>query len=663
MFSSRQILLHYLSLFGVLNAIIQSFTLYFLHYNFWISGTSILTSFLFVITNIINDEKNSIITKTLYQVASITSIVIWSTILPKNLGFGYYFFTFFILMYKFSMIENKRWFSFQSFILSIIGLVIFIPFEGELKKFEFSSDSIFLLKNSNLIFNISLIFILIKSILKDKEKVEIESFNSVEKLMAIYENINHSMLFINPNLVINWCNQFAVREFDLTFNQELKSGINILSCIPSNLKEQFKHYIEKSLEGEMIIQRFEYVNSTLNKFFFNFQFIPVFDSASKIIGITVQIDNITKKVITEQELTQQKSVLEIIYNQSPDSLFIINPKTEKILTCNETAMSMFKLSKDSNINTYKKLFSVNEPILFWKTIHKKIEQFGNAQFEANCILENGNNIIGDVVIKRFDINESNHLLLQISDSTEKVKQREDQIALLNMKQQHTEQLFRQRNLETLVHGQEIERQRISKELHDGIGQMLTAIRLQVATLSDSSDPNFKEDKKEVNVMIDDTINEVKRISHNLMPSTISDLGLLLALENLFSKISKNISYNIEYEPIIKSIQFTKQQEIGLYRIIQEALNNALKYSKASHISLSIFINHLTTLQFMIEDNGIGFQLDDNKTNNLKNKGNGLTNMRERAKMIHADFKMESKKNKGTKIVISLPINLIKDGKN
>lgn len=356
-------------------------------------------------------------------------------------------------------------------------------------------------------------------------------------------------------------------------------------------------------------------------------------------------------------------MLEIVYNQSPDALFVISPKSEKILSCNETAMQMFHLSVDSTLVTYRKLFEIEQASIFWNGIHNQLLAYGVVNFEATCRLENGSKIVGETTLKSFTINGVEHLLMRISDSTDKVKQREDQIALLNMKQQHTEQLYRQRNLETLVHGQEIERQRISKELHDGIGQMLTAIRLQVASLTSPDDVDFKENKKETNEMIDETISEVKRISNNLMPSAIADLGLLPALENLFSKIPKEIQVEFSYSEFIKSIHFTKQQEIGIYRILQEAINNTLKYAQSSCISLQISVENVNILQFLYVDNGIGFEMNKELDGVANHKGNGLINMKERAKMINADFCVNSSVGTGTEIKLIIPFKLLGNGKN
>ena len=193
--------------------------------------------------------------------------------------------------------------------------------------------------------------------------------------------------------------------------------------------------------------------------------------------------------------------------------------------------------------------------------------------------------------------------------------------------------------------------------------MLTAIRLQVATLTSSEDSDFKENKQEVNEMIDETISEVKRISNNLMPSAIADLGLLAALESLFSKIPKDIHSELIYNDFIKSIIFTEEQEISIYRIVQEAVNNSLKYASATLISLHISFENIHFLQFIFKDNGIGFNDDRQFNITVSKKGNGLINMKERAKMINAEFCVNSFPGSGTEIKVVIPFKIHEDGKN
>jgi signal transduction histidine kinase len=658
MFSFRQIVLHYLSLVGILNAILQAFTLYFMHYSLWVCGLSILSAFMFVVVNVINYDKRDIFAKSLYFVAAQLSVGLWASILPIGVGLVVYFLPLYLIMYRMSIWDKNKWYNVIVFVAGLIGVYLFFTYEGTISKIEISEIVKSRFENINFLITALTSLFVVRSIIRDQEKEEMALFETKDKLMAIYENINDSMVFIDTHYLIYWCNQFAQREFDLTFNREIKPDLDFRKMLPESYLDKFDVLFNKCIKGENQVDYFDFMNSTFTKFYFKIQYITVIDKFNEVIGVSLHIENITRKRVVEEELTQQKHLLEIVYNQSPDSLFVISPNSEKILSCNETAMEMFHMSIDSNIISYKKMFEVENVVDFWKDIHNQLLAYGQANFEAVCKLENGSKIIGETTLKSFTINGVDHLLMRISDITEKVKQRDDQIALLNMKQQHTEQLYRQKNLESLVHGQEIERQRMSKELHDGIGQMLTAIRLQVATLTSSNDSDFKENKKEVNEMIDETISEVKRISNNLMPSAISDLGLLPALENLFSKIPKEIQVDVIYTDFLKQINFTKQQEIGVYRILQEAINNSLKYAKAVHISLYIQIENIQFIQFRYEDNGIGFDL-----NKINQQGNGLINMKERAKMINADFSISSSENKGTLITLNIPINIEKDDKN
>lgn len=198
---------------------------------------------------------------------------------------------------------------------------------------------------------------------------------------------------------------------------------------------------------------------------------------------------------------------------------------------------------------------------------------------------------------------------------------------------------------SLIEGQENERRRISKELHDGIGQMLTALLFKVQEL-DLSNPIVNSTKQ----LLDETIKEVRRVSVNLVPSVLYDFGIEAAIKVLI----KTVNLPIEFTSNIAThdTELNMEKRICLYRITQEAIHNIQKHAEADRIRIHLEFNP-SDVDLVIFDNGKGFDLSHEKGSNIIS--NGLRNMRERAKLVDGSFEIESTKEKGTKITVNIPV--------
>jgi PAS domain S-box-containing protein len=662
MLTSRQVLLHYLSLFGVLSSIVQVFVFYFLTTNLWLCSASIFSTFLFIIINITNVGKGHEIAKLLFFSVASASLILWTVFLPQGLGVPIFFLSLSVIMFRLFEYNKLSWIYMASILICGIGVSISLHFEGDFVDFKLLKINELRSARLSVIINLLLVIYTINHIIKDVRVEDASLFESKEKLMAIYNSMTDAMFFIDKNGVVKWYNESAKFEFEKAFGLEIKSGKAFSSFVSGDYESKFNLAFSDALKGIIATSNQVYIKSNLQKLYFEYLYVPVFDVNHSIIGISLSIKNITRRSIIENELSQQKYMLEEVYNQSPDALFLVSAKTQKVISYNETALRLFHLDEESAFISYKQLFEVENKVDFWSQIEQDLSSNGHVTFEVNCKTEDGTQFIGETYLKLFDVNNVSHLLIRISDITDKVKQREYKLALLEMKRQHTENMLRQKNLGMLVHGQELERQRISKELHDGIGQMLTAIRLQVASMDID---NLDSDRKATNEMIDSTITEVKRISNNLMPSAIVDLGLIPALESMFAKIPPSVVVKFDYDQFVMEIGLSKKQEIAIYRILQEALNNTMKYADATLVNIGIKFQNVDYLAVNYKDNGKGFPIDNNLANfGLQSLGNGLLNMRERAEMIGATFSIDSQVFEGTTISVLIPINNIQlDGQD
>jgi two-component system, NarL family, sensor kinase len=199
----------------------------------------------------------------------------------------------------------------------------------------------------------------------------------------------------------------------------------------------------------------------------------------------------------------------------------------------------------------------------------------------------------------------------------------------------------------LLEGQENERKRIVQELHDGVGQLLTGVRLRVQMLEQE-----EKLKREILVLIDETVAEVKRISYQVMPNAIVDFGLEAALNGLCDHVRKLIPMTIDFD-FVKETDRPLRFEISIavFRIVQEGFNNIMKHSKATQVELYMLYSE-EQLYFIVKDNGRGF--DESATGT--SQGFGLHSMRERAKLLNGNLEIHSTPGQGTVIEVTIPID-------
>lgn len=221
-------------------------------------------------------------------------------------------------------------------------------------------------------------------------------------------------------------------------------------------------------------------------------------------------------------------------------------------------------------------------------------------------------------------------------------------AKLNQQQMETE--FQQKMLLASLESQESERQRLAGELHDSIGAMLSTIRLSVLTMSRNEGLN-KESIEQTKKMIDDTIDSVRRISRDLMPSILEKFGLTHALIEMCQQYTTVSGIPIPFTKAGEEQPLDKAKEIMLFRLVQELINNAMKHSQGTVINVSA--SWSDQLIILVEDDGIGFNSDEKNTSL---SGLGLFNMQNRARIIGAEFSYAPEWQKGTRAIITLPLS-------
>ncbi|MCX3264894.1 tetratricopeptide repeat-containing sensor histidine kinase [Pedobacter agri] len=293
----------------------------------------------------------------------------------------------------------------------------------------------------------------------------------------------------------------------------------------------------------------------------------------------------------------------------------------------------FNAIQDS-ISSEKKEAAIAE----WKAVFET-EQKDQQIKLANVLLERKNIIIYGLsaimilaalavyyAVKRYQIKKERNY-------NERIHQREQQAAA------------------DLINAEEKERRRIAAELHDGIGQTMTAawLNLQAIATNPSVETHYIELLDTTTTLVQNSCNEIRSISHHMMPDVLLSKGFIPALKALISNLPQHISIQLSADE--KQIKLNNMQELMLYRVVQECLQNTLKHAMATEIDISINVD-LVTLSLLIEDNGKGFEV----ANLGEYNGMGINSISSRVHFLKGTVEWSSCMDTGgTLVAIHIPI--------
>jgi len=202
--------------------------------------------------------------------------------------------------------------------------------------------------------------------------------------------------------------------------------------------------------------------------------------------------------------------------------------------------------------------------------------------------------------------------------------------------------------QSLLQGQEAERSRIAKDLHDGLGGLLSGVKLQLGAmkgnliLSEESGHAFNRalDK------LDESISEMRRVAHNMMPETLLHFGLAKALQDYSDGLMQQQTFTIECTFKGLEQRMSQSTEVMIYRMVQELINNAVKHSGAGNILVQVIRHNNRQLNITVEDNGKGFNPEQ-----IKQNAAGLRSVKSRVEYLNGKMDLQSEQGKGTSVYI------------
>ncbi len=422
----------------------------------------------------------------------------------------------------------------------------------------------------------------------DKVRAERSLRQSEEKYREIVENANEGILLVNSDADVTFINNKLAQIIGLA--KEEVEGKTVLNFIFEEDQKTADHYIRKNREGikETFEFRFKHKDGTERWVMANA--VPVFDEDNKYSGGLALITDITHQRKAEAVYQRTNEMLRALIDYSPLSIIILDK---------EGKMELWNPASE-------KLFGWSSSEVLGKELPTVPNEKKNEHITLRNMVMSGETITGKEIVrkrkngKKINISlsasplfDSDHKPIGISsfhvDVTEKIKAEKEREKLFK---QITSARNRLKILSSkLIRVQETEKKNISRELHDEIGQLLTAVKIDLQRINtDSDSEDIKNIAGDCTKLVEKTISVVRNLSLELRPSILDDLGLAASIRWYADKFNQRTSIEVNAE--IEKIEAILSPDcaITLFRICQEALTNIAKHAEADYVKVTLFQN-------------------------------------------------------------------------
>ncbi|MCH7401328.1 AAA family ATPase [Belliella kenyensis] len=359
-------------------------------------------------------------------------------------------------------------------------------------------------------------------------------------------------------------------------------------------------------------------------------------------GVVVKLQKERDNVLTSSSLSLLNNSEKLDY---PESLILYAHKTKNLLQVDDIDQEMPSIELDRLKERNVKSFLIL-PINITGYLSMVI-------YLENCFMKNwySKNLLKWIKIT----SNQGAIILENAMIHEQTIQLNNDITNEMYEKQRLAKIIQQQNndhLKDLMEIQDKERNRIASDLHDSLGSMLSTVRLKLNGLYEQVDKNgaFSESTshKDTLVMLDESIEELRRIAHHMAPASLKKFGLKVTLDSFVEKINSSGILNIDLQILGFSRRVFEKVEISIFRICQELLQNTIKHSQATHATLQL-IKHIDRVNILMEDNGKGMDM------NQIVHGLGFMTIQSKTKLLGGTFEVDSYPNRGTTIIIDIPL--------
>jgi two-component system, NarL family, sensor histidine kinase DegS len=413
----------------------------------------------------------------------------------------------------------------------------------------------------------------------------------------------------------------------------------------------------------------EYIVLTISLLVIAVEIIFIFRPTALQVNMTVNklIDSEKNAMKLSKEIGALYTSLEKSYeqlsivNQPVDNprLYAKSDRGGNVIFVSDAFADLSGLKKISDTTRLCDLFQeMDNPNDWMDEVVETVSERNMWQGELYFKVANQKDCWADITITPVynEQNEVDELLVLGIDITNR-KAAEENMTLKNraeIEKKINQQKFRS---VLILEGQEEERKRIAMDIHDGIGQMLTSLKYQIESIDLKEGERAEQKIKEVDQLIKRVIKEVRKVTFNLKPTVLGDYGLQPALNVFIQEIGKLIDIQLIYKTEGEVERLPQKVENNIFRIIQEAINNAIKYSEANAIEI-ILIASDSNLTIQVNDKGKGFDIRmvEARSTNIES-GRGFFNMYERTEYVNGHLEINSAPGEGTSVVLTVPLHV------
>ena len=345
---------------------------------------------------------------------------------------------------------------------------------------------------------------------------------------------------------------------------------------------------------------------------------------------------------TEAFLKESAKSYRKLFNSLTESVLIFDVQTGLFIASNQAASNLYGYTHQEFLQLHhEEIIAEHE---FSKTAVEKVVVDGKINIPVRYHKKKDGNVFPvEITPGSFKINNKNMVFIITRDITQSIRREQ------NIKRDKERLLFFTRRL---IDTRENECKRISLELHDAMGQALTVIGFNLSHLRKDIPASCQELLEDTVLIVDNMSNQVRKLSLDLRPSMLDDLGLIPTLRWFLNSFTKRTHIKIKLDIVEFDEYRNENLEVTIFRIVQEALNNVEKHAKANTVDISLK-REITRITGFIKDDGQGFDINKNFDQYAGNHI-GLLSMKERISILGGTLIIQSKKGKGTIINIEIP---------
>jgi len=430
-----------------------------------------------------------------------------------------------------------------------------------------------------------------------------------------------------------------------------QSHYEIFPDIPERWKEIYRH----GLQGETLAAKEDRWDRRDGQVaWLRWEIRPWGSRNGRPEGILIFSEDITRRKQMEEMLRESEATTRALLETAAQAILAID-HSGAIVLANRMAGQMF--GYEANELLGKPLETLVPEQLRSRHVVNRAEFASNPRtrpmgtgLELSGLRKNGSEFPMEVSLSSVATSRGPLAVSFISDITDR---KQAEMALRNSEQQLRALAG------SLLTAQEDERRRVARELHDDVTQRLAFLSIELGKLAGEIPDSVEETVARVRALQDQTLrvsNEVRRLSHGLHPSVITDFGLSIALEEFCEEFEKAQGVCVQFEGLVEDSQLDAAGATCLYRIAQESMRNAVVHGRATEIRIELAVCD-GSMQLLVKDNGVGFSADSVRAKT----GMGVIGMRERIRLVNGRLTLSSQTGLGTEVLAFVPLAGVGNG--